>query len=146
MSENIVGRFVNDFRFEHPFCTLISGTTGVGKSTFVKNLIERDGIKGNIREIYYFMPEIEKISINVPQHQKLYLMEGIPTKEWISKNWTVATSNKDVLFIVDDQWDDVLKDKTCKRLCSWGRNHLGFSTLFVTQYYFEQANMAQMMK
>lgn len=146
MSETIVGRFVHDYRFVHPFCCLISGTTGVGKSTFVKNLIEKKGIKGTIREIYYFMPEIEKISIKVPNHQKLYLMEGIPTKEWISKNWTTSKTNKDVLFIVDDQWDDVLKDKTCKRMCSWGRNHLGFSTLFVTQYYFEQANMAQIMK
>jgi hypothetical protein len=146
MSETIVGRFVHDFRFEHPFCCLISGTTGVGKSTFVRNLIEKQMIKGTINEIYYFMPAVERIAIKVAPHQKLYLMEGLPTKAWVSKNWSPGTSKKDVLFIIDDQWDDVLKDKTCRSLCTWGRNHLGFSTMFVTQYYFEQANTAQMMK
>ena len=146
MSESVVGRFVHDFRFQHPFCSLISGTTGVGKSTFVKNLIEKDMIKNTVNEIYYFMPSMENININVLKHQKLFLMEGLPTKRWILKNWTPKTSKRNVLFIIDDQWDDVLKDQTCKRLCTWGRNHLGFSTIFITQYYFEQAKTAQLLK
>ena len=94
MSESVVGRFIHDFRFVHPFCCLISGTTGVGKSTFVKKLIEREMIKGVINEIYFFMPVIEKISIKTPPHQKVYLMEGLPTKEWVNKNWSPTTSKK----------------------------------------------------
>lgn len=146
MPDTVIGRFVNDLRFQHPFCCLVSGTTGVGKSTFVKHLIERDGIKGVINEIYYFMPSIEKIDIKVAKHQKLYLMEGLPTKKWMNENWSPTKTNKDVCFIIDDLWDEVLKDSTCKRICTWGRNHLGISTAFITQYYFEQHTKAQMMK
>jgi len=146
MPQSVVGRFVHDFRFVTPFCCLVSGTTGVGKSTFIKNLIEQEGIKGVINEIYYFMPQMEKINIKVEKHQKLYLMEGLPSKSWVEQNWSPTNTNRDTMFIIDDLWDEVLKDPFCKRLCTWGRNHLGISTAFVTQYYFEQHNSAQMMK
>jgi hypothetical protein len=146
MPESIVGRFSSDFRLQHPFCMLVSGTSGSGKTTLVRNFIEKDGIKGVIREIHFFLPQWEEQNLNLPPHQQVFIHEGLPTKEWISKTWTTKTTNKDTLFVIDDQWHEALRQNTCQMLGSWARSHLGISTIFVTQYYYQQGTSSQIMK
>ena len=94
MPESFLGPFIHDLRFVHPFCMLVSGTTGAGKSTFLRNLIEKEGIKGRINEIFYFMPRTENIKIRVPPHQRFVKMQGLPTQEWVDKNWKPDTSSQ----------------------------------------------------
>jgi hypothetical protein len=146
MPESIVGRFTSDFRLQHPFCALVSGSSGSGKTTLIKNFITKGGIKGVINEIHFFLPQYERMNLNIQRHQKIFVHPGLPTQEWIDKNWTTESTNKDTLFVIDDQWHDALKAGTCQMLCSWARSHLGISSFFVTQYYFEQATSAQLMK
>ena len=146
MPESFLGPFVADLRFNHPFCAVVSGTTGVGKSTFLKHMIERNGIKGTINEIYYFMPRVENINIKTKPHQRLQKMQGLPTRKWIDERWSPDHSPRDVLFIFDDLWSECINDPTAKDTAIWARNHLGISIAFVTQYYFEQSKAAQLMK
>lgn len=144
MSTSYVGRFIHDLRFQHPFCILVSGTTGAGKSQFLKNVIEKGGIKGRIRSIYYFMPRMETLDINPGNGRRLYCMEGIPTKKWIDE--TLKESTRDVLIVIDDQWDAAIESPDVKALCSYERRHSGVSMAFVTQNFYEQGKAVRAMK
>lgn len=144
MPESYLGKFIHDLRFCHPFCILVSGTTGSGKSNFIKNVIEKNGIKGKINQIYYFMPRLEALNIDAGPDRRLYLMEGIPTKKWIDE--TFKESNRDTLIVVDDQWDECIESPDVKRLCNWGRRHLGVSLAFVTQNFYEQGKSVRVIK
>lgn len=144
MSTSYVGRFIHDLRFQHPFCILVSGTTGAGKSRFLKNVIEKGGIKGRIRTIYYFMPRLENLDINPGNGRRLYCMEGIPTKKWIDE--TLKESTRDVLIVIDDQWDAAIESPDIKNLCSFERRHSGVSMAFVTQNFYEQGKSVRAMK
>jgi len=69
-------RFVPDLRFQHPTALLIAGTTGSGKTQFVKNLIEHGGIKGKINKIYFFLPRLEPLLIETDDDTKIFLEQG----------------------------------------------------------------------
>ena len=83
MPRNYIGTVIENIKFRHPVSIFVSGASGTGKSHWIKHVIEQDFIQGNIRTIYYFMPEIENVSISPLPHQELYLMQGVPTMTWI---------------------------------------------------------------
>lgn len=147
MPESFLGPFIGDLRFNHPFAIVVSGTTGAGKSTFLKNMIEKDGIKGTINEIYYFMPQIEKLNIKTKSNQIIQPLQGLPDRKWMDdQGWTTENSKRDALFIFDDLWTECINNDTTRQAVTWARNHLGISVAFVTQYFFEQSKTARLMK
>ena len=137
MPRNYIGTVIENIKFRHPVSIFVSGASGTGKSHWIKHVIEQDFIQGNIRTIYYFMPEIENISISPLPHQELYLMQGVPTMTWI-KDTFQQNGPRDTLIVVDDLWGECIKAKDSTRfLLKYCRNHYGISMIFVTQYFFE---------
>lgn len=137
---NYIANYLENFQFSHPCALLVSGTTGAGKSFFIKNLIEKNGIKGTISTIYYFMPRLEPLEITPLPHQKLYVLEGMPTNRWYEDTFNENT--RDTLIIIDDMWSECIESEVVRRLLTHGRRHLGISLAFTAQNFFERSKQA----
>lgn len=134
-----VGHLVNDLRFQHPTCLLVSGTSGSGKSWFIKNIIERNGIKGQINTIFYFVLQMEKFDLKpYSPHTRIFMEQGLPDKKFVDE--LMAEERDDVLIVIDDQWRDCLKNKEVDRLIRHDRRHNKYSLIFVAQNYFEHTS------
>ena len=131
-------KLVPDVRFAHPCSLLIAGSTGTGKSNFVKNIIECDGIKGDIKHIYYFMPRLEPIDVKPGANQHLYLLEGLPSQEWVDDTFEIESDSKS-LIVIDDLWSACIEHNVCEYLLTYGRRHLGVSLIFVAQNFYEKS-------
>ena len=134
-------KFIPAMRFKHPCALLVAGSTGTGKSNFVKNIIECDGIEGDIKSIYYFMPRLEPIEVAPAQHQHLYLMEGLPSQDWVDDTFPVEKDSKSMI-VIDDLWSACIENDVCEYLLTYGRRHLGVSLVFVAQNFYEKAKKA----
>ena len=56
----------DDYKITAPFTALISGSSGAGKTTFIKNLLINDKIDFSPRTIYYhYPPELTSIPVKV---------------------------------------------------------------------------------
>ena len=130
-------KYVKDLRFKHPTALLIAGTTGSGKSEFVKNLIENDGIKGKITKIYFFLPRLEPLLIETDDKTKIFLEQGLPTQDWISNNF--KPGDNETLLVIDDQWTEAVKSAAVENLSCFGRRHYGCSLCFITQNFFTRS-------
>ena len=135
-----LGRYVPGLAFDHPCALLITGTTGAGKSYFTKCCVEKGGIEGPINKIYYFMPRIEPVDITPADGQELFIMEGMPTRDWLDK--TFPTSNSNALLIIDDQWTDCVDSKVVLYLTNFARRHLSLSMIFIGQNFYEKSKIA----
>jgi len=139
------GYVPNNLKFRHPTALFITGTTGAGKSRFISNTIEKSGIKGRINNIYYFMPHTEKLNIRPLPHQKLHLIQGIPTRRWLDKTF-FPENNRDSLVIIDDQWTEAANSEVSKLLITYGKNHWGCSLIFVSHSFFEKGPFSKLMR
>ena len=145
MSLHLELKWVPDLRFQHPAALLVSGTTGAGKSHWVKLLIENDGIKGDIEKIYYFMPILENINISPNANQQLFLMEGMPTRSWVDDTFKVNQDAK-TLIVVDDQFSKCVQDQVIEHLLTFGRRHYGLSLIFIAQNFYEKSKNSRTLR
>jgi hypothetical protein len=145
MSLHLELKWVPDLRFQHPAALLVSGSTGAGKTHWVKLLIENDGIKGDIKKIYYFMPILENINISPNADQQLFLMEGMPTRSWVDDTFKVNEDAKTII-VVDDQFSKCVKDEVIEHLLTFGRRHYGLSLIFIAQNFYEKSKNARTLR
>ena len=139
-----LGKLFTDFRFAHPAAVLVSGSTGSGKSFFVKNVIEKGGIRGRITSIYYFMPRLERLDINPPPGQRLYLMEGLPTRNWVDE--TFRETQRDSMIVIDDQWKEAVDNRCIEYLLVYGRRHLGITIFGITQNFYQRSKASTLIR
>lgn len=132
-------------KFRHPTALYVTGTTGAGKSRFIYNTIEKKGIRGKIKNIYYFMPRYEKLDLRPLRNQKVFLFQGIPTKRWLEET-LIPNNNRNSLIIIDDQWTECANSGISKLLITWGRRHLGVSLIFVSHSFFEAGAFSKVMR
>lgn len=136
---NFCTKYVPDLRFRHPCCIFISGTTGAGKSYFVKNLIECGGTDVTYDNIYYFMPRMEQLDIVPHKNQEMFYNQGMPEEDWINAHLKNGKKN---LLIIDDQWHKCLENPIVYTLLTHDRRHLGVSLCFISQNFFEKSKNA----
>jgi len=137
---NLCTSFIPDLRFRHPFSMLISGSTGVGKSHFIKNVIECGGADVDFDNIFYFMPRLEQIDLVPLKNQELFLLQGLPDEDWIKENIKEDGSNN--MIVIDDQWGKCLDNEIIYTLLTHDRRHRGVSLCFISQNFFEKAKNA----
>ena len=68
----------DEYKIASPFTALISGSSGAGKTTFIKNLLLQNKIDFSPRTIYYhYPPELTSIPVmvRVPEYS-LYLVNN----------------------------------------------------------------------
>jgi len=133
---DIIGHYIEDLRFEHPCCLLVSGASGAGKSDFIKSCIEHNGIKGEINQIFYFMPKSEETDITPQPNQRIYVMEGLPTQKWVDD--LLSTGSTGTMVVIDDQWRQCLESQVIEDLIIRTRRHKKISLAFITQNFFQR--------
>ena len=143
MSDGILTEcpLVPDLRITHPCSIFIAGATGTGKSNFIKNLIECEGIKGGTDVIYYFMPRFETLDITPPHGIDMYKNEGLPDQEWVDKTLE-PYKDRNTLIVVDDLWTQCVESPVIEYLLTYGRRHLNLSLIFVAQNFYEKSRKA----
>jgi len=137
---NFSTKHVPDLRFRHPCCLFISGTTGAGKSHFVKNLIECGGTNVVFDNIYYFMPKIEHLEITPCENQEMFIQQGLPKQDWVDAH--IKKDGTKNLIVIDDQWQRSLECPVVYDLLTHDRRHLNVSLCFISQNFFEKSNNA----
>lgn len=122
-----------DPRLHAPFCMVISGPTKSGKSTLVKELIERR------QEIIYPAPERVIYHFGADQ-PKLFqnLKETVPMIEF---NKGMPTEFGDelctpTLVIIDDLMEECLKSTDLLNVFIRGSHHYNVSVIFISQLFY----------
>jgi hypothetical protein len=134
---NLTTKYVPDLRFRHPCCLLITGTTGAGKSHFVKNLIECGGTDVVYDKIYYYMPKIEELGILPGANQQMFIDKGLPKQDWVDAH--IKKDGTKNLIVIDDQWQRSLECPVVYDLITHDRRHLQVSLIFISQNFFEKS-------
>ncbi|CAG5101521.1 Oidioi.mRNA.OKI2018_I69.chr1.g1130.t1.cds [Oikopleura dioica] len=83
------------------------------------------------------MPRLEPLNIKPPAHQRLFLMEGLPTRKWVDD--TFKETQRDTLIIFDDQWAECVENRAIEYLFVYGRRHLGISLIGITQNFYQKS-------
>ena len=127
-------------RFKHPCAILISGTTGVGKSHFVKLVIECGGTDVIYDNIFYFTPRMNKVDIAPLEQQEIFYCQGLPTETFVKER--IMHDGSKNLIVIDDQWQKCVNDDYVNQLLTFERRHLnedsGVSIIVIAQNYFQK--------
>ena len=145
---NLCTSYIPDMRFRHPCCILISGTTGVGKSHFVKLLIECQGTDVVFDNIFYFTPRKGPNNIITAEGQEIFYCQGLPTESFVKSH--VKNDGSKNLIVVDDQWQKCVNDEYVNNLLTYERRHLnedkGVSIILISQNYYEKGTHARTLR
>lgn len=115
-------------KFIHSATYLLSGPTGSGKTSFIKQfLIERDElIDTYIEEVIYCLPETQNVDESIP-YTKLH--RGIP-------DISLFNDLKPRIVILDDLLSSV--DANVVELFIRGSHHFNLSVIFIVQNLFSK--------
>ena len=87
------------------------------------------------------MPRLEPIDVKPGSNQHLYLLEGLPSQEWVDDTFEIESDSKS-LIVIDDLWSACIEHNVCEYLLTYGRRHLGVSLIFVAQNFYEKSKKA----
>ena len=122
---------IKSAKFHHPASIIISGSSGVGKTTFAFRLIERQHFTKPIRNVYYFGCNGTKAE-DLNWHTKLpdvavTYSEGLPTSEFL------MNIKKNSIVCIDDQYENAIDNDAVARAFTVDRRHNQFSLILITQ-------------
>ena len=131
------------YTFTTPCTLCVSGTTGAGKTEWVKRLIRHKDILFSHppTSIYYFygvwQKGFESLTNNVE------FREGLPSNldDFHDKSQHEEgeeEGDESRLFIIDDQMQDVVKSPEMERLFTRESHHRNISVIYITQNLFCQ--------
>lgn len=125
---------------ETPFRIIISGNSGSGKSSLIKDIVlNMDRLSNaSFQKIFYCCKYISSIPKDLLE--KVIFVDGLPTAEMVRND-----ENIEILFIIDDMMNDVFKSDIVCDLVLTGRNRK-LSTIITTQNLFATANRDVMLQ
>src|SRR5260370_21716037 len=124
---------MDNFKFLHPFTSIVAGVTSSGKTEFAKLLIKNWKILININtsnlRVLWCFSEIRSIFHDQINNVELQFNKGIPSLESIEKF-------KPDLIVLDDLMDDINQD--IKNLFTKVSHHRNISVVLIVQNLFNQ--------
>lgn len=122
---------LNDFKFIHPFTSIIAGATSSGKTEFTKLLIKNwkllINIHTNILKVLWCFSETKSLFKNEFDNVEIEFNKGIPSLEVIERS-------KPHLIVIDDLMDEINQD--VKNLFTKISHHHKISIIFIVQNLF----------
>lgn len=112
-----------------PFTMTIAGSTGCGKTYFVKQLIEKrkELIDAPLNNIYYNYTEWQPIFSEMEKDDGVKFAEGLPNMDEIETN---------SLLILDDLFTQLANNKDLVDLFCVKSHHKQISCVFLTQSFY----------
>lgn len=129
-----------DLRFNTPFTCVVSGVTGSGKTTLIRNLMmyknENQSIfKTRPIKTFYFYNTMQPILEEMLSKNFVdELIQGIPTYEDFVELTSEYKNIGGSCCIIDDSMVNI--DKNLVQIFTVGSHHLNCSVIFVTQKLF----------
>ena len=124
-----------DYAFQHPFTMTISGPTGLGKTFFIRKVLENYKINPIPQRIIYlykrWQPLYDTLKLNVKP--KIEFIRGIP--EDLDADSFFHTDNNNVI-VLDDMMDIAGNNKAVSDLFTEGSHHRNLSVINLTQSLF----------
>lgn len=115
--------------FHSPTTIIVSGTTGSGKTTWLKRLLEENLFDIPPKRILYFYGAWQDI---FDSFKNVEFYEGLP------KSFDEFADGGHNVLIFDDLQDDITKSKEAENLFTRGSHHKNFTVIFVNQNIFYQ--------
>jgi hypothetical protein len=143
--QEMVSRSENDAAmFHHPFTMTVAGSTGSGKSEWVKLLLSHldTSIQPKITSVVYCYGELnenlllmqkEAATMNGQQRPQLHVHHGCPKEEQV-QNWA-REANGRLLLVLDDLMVG-MRQPFLDTLFTRGSHNWGASVVLVTQHLF----------
>lgn len=119
-------------RWEHPFTALISGSSGAGKSTFVKKFLQHLDVMCDTRfeQIILYYAEWQ------PMYSELGGVTSISFRQGAPRGGDFEENSGPKLVIMDDLMGQV--DKTVVEIFTRVSHHRNLSVFFLTQNLFHK--------
>ena len=100
---HLTGELVKTAKFRHPASIIVSGSSGVGKTSFALELVKHQHFSKPIRHLYYFGctgGRVEQLNWHkiLPDVAVTYC-DGLPSSNFF------ATVKKHSLVVIDDQYE-----------------------------------------
>lgn len=114
----------------HPFTCLVSGPTGSGKTSLVKELIHQNAILPKPERIVWLFAEDQPLYQNI---KNVEFIQGIP-----DDLESMFHANRCNLLIIDDLMTQAHSDPRITRLFSVGSHHKNLSIVFIIHNLFHQ--------
>ena len=112
----------------HPFTCLVSGTSGSGKSSLVKSIINQNLIEPKPTKVLWLYAEDQPMYRGI---KNVEFIQGIP--EDLESRFDARVHN---LLILDDLMTQCHSDERMTRLFSVGSHHKNLSIIFVIHNLF----------
>ena len=139
MPKFIEGFEVCDSKLEKPFRILIGGSSGSGKTTFLKELVNRNHFSSPFEKIVYFYPEYLYES-PVEFEQIVDYKPGLADLEYFS------SLPQNSLIIYDDMINECGNSKEIMQLFSVVARKRNLSIIFIVQNMFDQTKQFRNIK
>ena len=116
----------------HPFTCLVSGPTGCGKSSLVRDIILQSGITPKPERIVWLYVEDQPMYKTLSKHGVEFI-QGIP-----DDFETMFNAQHKNLLILDDLMTHCHSDARLTRMFSVGSHHRNLSIIFIIHNLFHQ--------
>lgn len=117
-------------QLQHPFTCLISGPTGCGKTSLVKDILEKQLISPPPQHVLWLYAEDQPLYHTL---SNVFFHWGIP--EDLEERFDVNETN---LVIIDDLMTQGNNDQRITRLFSVGSSHRNLSIIFIVHNLFDK--------
>ena len=130
-----LGRIIKNAKWYHPAACILSGSSGIGKTSFALKLIKNQHFSKTIKHVFYFGGG-EQQANRLNWHNELKdvavtYYEGLPSSNFF------ATIPKRSVVVIDDQFEESINSPQIAKAFKMDRRHNEFSIILITQSIFE---------
>ena len=131
----ILGTIIKNAKWHHPAACILSGSSGIGKTSFALKLIKNQHFTKKIKHVFYFGGGQQQAS-KLNWHNELDSIdvtyyEGLPSSSFF------ATIPKRSVVVIDDQFEESINAPQIAKAFKMDRRHNEFSIILITQSIFE---------
>ena len=128
-------------KWSHPVACILSGSSGIGKTTFAEMLILNQYFTKTIRHVFYFgggQQQANRLNWhNEMEDVAVQYYEGLPSSSFF------ATIPKGSVVVIDDQFEEAINAPQIAKAFRMDRRHNEFSIILITQSIFENGKYAK---